>query len=111
VSGRGVRAERGVRIERVIEGALTVGLLLSSSLFILGLALGTSAPLKWGILLLMLTPVARVVILTVGLLHERDFRFGLVSLFVLGVLLSGIVVSGHLAPRHVPPAGAPERLR
>ena len=88
-----------------------MGLVVSSSLFILGLALGTSAPLKWGILLLMLTPVARVVILTVGLLHERDLRFGLVSLFVLGVLLSGIVVSRHLAPRHVPTGGAPERLR
>jgi len=103
-----VRTERGV--ERVIEAALAVGLLVSSSLFVVGLALGTSGPLKWGILLLMLTPVARVVILTVGLLHERDFLFGLVSLFVLGVLLSGIVVSGRLAPRPVPAPGAPERL-
>ena len=109
MSGRGVRTERGV--ERVIEAALAVGLLVSSSLFVVGLALGTSGPLKWGILLLMLTPVARVVILTVGLLHERDFLFGLVSLFVLGVLLSGIVVSGRLAPRPVPAAGALERLR
>ena len=108
MSGRGVRTERGV--ERVIEAALAVGLLVSSSLFVVGLALGTSGPLKWGILLLMLTPVARVVILTVGLLHERDFLFGLVSLFVLGVLLSGIVVSGRLAPRPVPAPGAPERL-
>ena len=103
-----MRTERGV--ERVIEAALAVGLLVSSSLFVVGLALGTSGPLKWGILLLMLTPVARVVILTVGLLHERDFLFGLVSLFVLGVLLSGIVVSGRLAPRPVPAPGAPERL-
>ena len=108
MSGRGVRTQRGV--ERVIEAALAVGLLVSSSLFVVGLALGTSGPLKWGILLLMLTPVARVVILAVGLLHERDFLFGLVSLFVLGVLLSGIVVSGRLAPRPVPAPGAPERL-
>jgi len=54
--------------------------------------------------------VARVVILTVGLLHERDFLFGLVSLFVLGVLLSGIVVSGRLAPRQAPAGRAPERI-
>ena len=87
-----------------------MGLVLSSALFILGLALGTSGPLKWGILLLMLTPVARVVILTVGLLHERDFLFGLVSLFVLGVLLSGMVVSGRLAPRQAPAGRAPERI-
>jgi uncharacterized membrane protein len=109
VSGRG-RGGRGVRIERVIEGALAFGLLVSSALFVLGLARGGSEPLKWGILLLMLTPVARVVILTVGLLHERDFRFGLVSLFVLGVLLSGIFVSGRLAPRPASGAAAPARI-
>ena len=89
---------RGVRIESLIEVALTVGLLASTALFVAGLALGSSGLLKWGILLLMLTPVARVVILTAGLFRERDALFGLVSLFVLGVLLSGIVVSARLRP-------------
>jgi len=107
---RGVRPARGVRIERVIEGALTVGLVVSSSLFVVGLVLGGEGLLKGGVLLLMLTPVARVVILTVGLLHERDFRFGLVSLFVLGVLLSGILVSGRLAHRHASGVVAPARV-
>lgn len=110
MSGRGGGPARGVRIERVIEGALTVGLLVSSALFIVGLVLGADGLLKGGILLLMLTPVARVVILTVGLLHERDFRFGLVSLFVLGLLLSGILVSGHLAPRHSSRVVVPARV-
>jgi uncharacterized membrane protein len=87
---------RGVRIESLIEVALTVGLLASTALFVAGLALGSSGLLKWGILLLMLTPVARVVILTAGLFRERDTLFGLVSLFVLGVLLSGIVVSSRM---------------
>jgi uncharacterized membrane protein len=98
---------RGLRIESLIEVALTVGLLASTALFVVGLALGSSGLLKWGILLLMLTPVARVVILTVGLLRERDVLFGLVSLFVLGVLLSGIVVSARLRPGPTPAAASP----
>jgi uncharacterized membrane protein len=95
----------GVRIESLIEVVLTAGLLASTALFVAGLALGSSGLLKWGILLLMLTPVARVVILTAGLFRERDAVFGLVSLFVLGVLLSGIVVSARLAAGATP-AGA-----
>jgi len=91
----------------LIEIALTVGLLASTALFVVGLALGSGGLLKWGILLLMLTPVARVVILTAGLFRERDTLFGLVSLFVLGVLLSGIVVSTRLRPGPTPAAASP----
>lgn len=98
---------RGVRIESLIEVALTAGLLASSALFVIGLSLGSSGPLKWGILLLMLTPVARVVILTAGLVRERDVPFALVSLFVLGVLLSGIAVSARLSPPAAPAAATP----
>lgn len=98
---------RPVRIESLIEVVLTVGLLASTALFVLGLALGSSGLLKWGILLLMLTPVARVVILTLGLFRQRDVLFGLVSLFVLGVLLSGIVVSARLRPGPTPAAASP----
>ena len=98
---------RPVRIESLIELVLTVGLLASTALFVVGLALGSSALLKWGILFLMLTPVARVVILTFGLFRQRDVLFGLVSLFVLGVLLSGIVVSARLRPGPTPAAATP----
>ena len=94
MSGR-VRGGRGVRIERVIEGALAFGLLVSSALFILGLARGASEPLKWGILLLMLTPVARVAVVTVGLALERDWTFTIVSVVVLAILASGIWVAVH----------------
>ena len=41
----------------------------------------------------MLTPVARVAVVTVGLALERDWTFTLVSLFVLAVLASGIWVA------------------
>ena len=103
-------AGRG-RIERVIEGALTTGLVVSGALFVLGLGLESAPLLRWGVLLLMLTPVARVVILTVGLLYERDLLFGLASLFVLGVLLSGLVVSLRLGPARAPAAPAAGRPR
>lgn len=106
-----MRAGRGARVERAIEGALTTGLVASGALFVLGLGLGADPLLKWGIVLLMLTPVARVVILTVGLLLEGDWLFGLVSLFVLGVLLSGIVVSVRLGPGQAPAAPAAEGTR
>jgi uncharacterized membrane protein len=80
-------------LEEVIEKALTVGLALSSVLLLAGLVLGAMGPLRWGIVLLMLTPVARVAVVTVGLALEHDWTFTLVSLFVLAVLASGIWVA------------------
>jgi uncharacterized membrane protein len=44
--------------------------------------------MRAGIVLLLFTPVARVLLVTVGLLKQRDLLFGLVSAFVLTVLLS-----------------------
>ncbi len=78
-------------IERVVEGVLTVGLAVSTLLLVVGLASGATPALRWGILLLMATPVARVAVLTFGLLLRRDFVFGALSLFVLGVLAMGIL--------------------
>jgi uncharacterized membrane protein len=45
------------------------------------------------VLLLMLTPAARVVVLSVGLLLERDWLFGSISLWILGVLLGSLVLA------------------
>ena len=81
------------QLEDVIEKALTAGLALSTGLLLAGLILGAPGPLRWGILLLMLTPVARVAVVTVGLALERDWLFTLVSLFVLAVLASGMWVA------------------
>lgn len=83
-------------LERVIEVALTLGVLASGVLLLAGLLLGEAAPLGWGIQLLMLTPVARVVVVTLGLFLRRDWIFALVSLWVLGVILSGIYVATRL---------------
>lgn len=85
-------SDRVRALERAIEVALTGGVGIAGLLLVAGLLLGASEPLRWGILLLMATPVVRVTVMTVGLLSQRDWRFGLVSLFVLGVLASGIWV-------------------
>jgi hypothetical protein len=91
-------------LERAIEVALTAGLAASAALLLAGLVGGWGEGLRWGILLLMLTPVARVVVLTLGLFLKRDWLFGFVSLFVLAVLCSGMFVSLRLTGR--PPAPA-----
>ena len=82
-------------LEDVIEKALMLGLALSTGLLLGGLILGLPGPLRWGIVLLMLTPVARVAVVTVGLALERDWTFTLVSLFVLAVLAAGIWMAVH----------------
>ena len=79
-----------LQLEGIIEATLTAGLLASAGLLVAGLMLSLEPALRLGIVLLMLTPVARVVILTIGLLLRREFRFGLVSLLVLVILASGL---------------------
>jgi uncharacterized membrane protein len=83
-------------LERAIESALTLGLLASGALLVLGLTGGSEAALRLGIITLMLTPVARVLILAIGLIHARDWTFAAVSLFVLSVLAAGILLGSRL---------------
>jgi uncharacterized membrane protein len=89
-------------LERAIEVTLAAGLVASAALLLLGLAGGWAADLRWGVAVLLLTPVAGVVVLTVGLFAARDWLFGLVSLFVLVVLFSGIEVSVRISRKAVP---------
>jgi uncharacterized membrane protein len=85
----------GRRLERVIEVGLTAGVLVSGFLLVSGLVLGATGLLWWGVLLLILTPVVRVVVVTVGLVLVHDWLFSAVSLFVLSVLLSSLYVAGR----------------
>jgi uncharacterized membrane protein len=86
-------APRGTRTERAIEVVLTAGLLLSAVLLLAGLAGGGEAALHAGLILLWLTPCARVVVLTVGLSLERDAPFAALSFGILLVLLSSVWVA------------------
>ena len=80
-------------IDRAIEIVLTAGLALSGVLLLVGLLSGGAGPLKWGIVILMLTPVARVVVVTVALFHEGDRLFGVISLLILGILATSLAVA------------------
>jgi uncharacterized membrane protein len=84
---------RDLSLVRVVEVVLTLGVAASGVLLLLGLILGRDGVLRTGIVLMMLTPVARVAIMTFGLFQEGDRRFGFVSLAVLAVLVAGIVLS------------------
>lgn len=86
---------RNVGLEQAIELILSVGLLVSAGLMLVGLVLQAQEPLRWGILLLMLTPVARVVVLTLGLFQARDFFFASLSLGILTVLIFSMVLGAR----------------
>jgi uncharacterized membrane protein len=79
------------RLHQTIEAVLALGLLASAALLACGLLLPDESVLRAG--LLMLTPAARVVVLSVGLLLERDWLFGSISLWILGVLLGSLVLA------------------
>ena len=83
-------------LERIVEVALTAGVAVSGALLVIGLLLGSAAPMWWGVLLLIATPVLRVLVVTVGLVLDHDWIFVGVSLFVLAVLLSSVYVSSRL---------------
>jgi len=85
--------KRTLGLERAVEMALSAGVATSGLLLLLGLVLAHEGVLRSGILILMLTPVVRVVVLTLGLFRDGDRRFGFVSLAVLAVLVAGIVLS------------------
>jgi len=80
-------------LDRTIEVVLMGGLAVSAALLVAGLALGRADFLSWGILVLMTTPVARVVVVTIGMLRERDWLFAAVSLWILAVLGSSVYVA------------------
>ena len=83
-------------LDRVIEGVLSVGLLCSSVLLAAGLLTGRHGLLSAGVVLLMMTPLARVVVVTIDLVRQRDWPFAATSLWILGVLLFSLYVAWRL---------------
>ena len=89
-------SSRARSLERAVGVALTAGVAVSGLLLVAGLVLGSKAPLWWGVLLLIVTPVVRVVVVTLGLILDHDWLFASVSFFVLGVLLASVYVAARL---------------
>jgi hypothetical protein len=88
------------RLDRTVEAVLTGGLALSALLLLAGLISGRPRVLWLGVLVMLLTPVARVVVVTGGLVVRRDWFFAAVSLWILGVLTFSFYVAWHVeAPR------------
>jgi uncharacterized membrane protein len=85
-------------LDRAIELALSVGVLMSGACLILGLWLGSTPVLRWGLVLLLATPMARVVVVTCGLFQRRDWLFASISLWIFLVLASAASVGLHLRP-------------
>jgi uncharacterized membrane protein len=64
------------RVPEILEGALS---------------LRARSIIQLGILLLILTPVARVALCIIGFAAERDYRYVLITIIVLAVLLYSLI--------------------
>ncbi|MGI9100911.1 MAG: DUF1634 domain-containing protein [Terriglobales bacterium] len=53
----------------------------------------STAIIQFGLLLLIATPIARVIFSAFGFLKERDYRYVFITLIVLGVLLYSLLKS------------------
>jgi uncharacterized membrane protein len=103
-----VREQRS--LEWAIEAVLSAGVVLSGTLLLAGLLRGDGGLLRAGVVLLIATPVTRVVVLTAGLIYRRDWLFALVSAAVLTILGGSAAVALWVeGPRAAarPAAGAP----
>lgn len=95
-----MRDAASMTLEQRLGRVLNAGSVGSTVLLAAGLAgyffrpghVVTNALLNAGLLLLMATPVARVVVTAVGYLLNRDWLFAALALTVLGVLVAGIVI-------------------
>ncbi len=86
---------KGDDLDRAVEIVLTAGLAVGALLLLTGLVTGGPGLLRSGIVALMLTPVARVVVVTIGMFVRRDVLFGFISLWILVVLATSIGVALH----------------
>jgi uncharacterized protein len=76
---------RGAHIAPETSHPISLGVLLSRLLRLEPLAV-----LEAGILLLLFTPIARIVVAIIGFAMERDLKFVLISLGVLAVVVLSI---------------------
>lgn len=89
------------RLERLVAGVLRIGLSISLALLALGLilTLNQTAPeaadrlLRVGLMILMATPVARVVVSAVSYAAEGDWQFFAITLSVLAVLAASVIAA------------------
>ena len=93
-------AQQSARLERVIGRVLRGGVLISSACLTAGLLLSlagggpaASFLLNAGIIVLLATPVSRVVVSTVEYVVERDWTFAALTFVVLLELIASAVAA------------------
>jgi uncharacterized membrane protein len=91
----------GANLERILGQVLFLGVVVSTALLALGLALWIAVPsyraanvsLQAGLVVLMVTPALRVLVSCVEYIRERDWVFAGLTSVVLIVLLGSLVVA------------------
>ena len=92
------------RLERWLGRILTAGVVTSTVLLTAGLLLqllgvepgATAALTRAGLIVLMATPVARVVVSVIEYSFERDWLFAVLTTTVLAILLGSLAVALNL---------------
>lgn len=92
---------RDLALEQRLGRVLNAGGVVSTVLLAAGLVSFFVQPthpvtdwlLHGGLVLLMATPVARVLVSTVGYLLDRDWFFATLALMVLSVLVAGVAIA------------------
>ena len=87
----------GGRGERVVGWTYRVSLLIAGPLLLAGLITGATPLLQAGVLVLMATPVAGVLIVAGSMAAARDWPFTAVALVVLAILGSSLYAAAHVA--------------
>ena len=85
-------SRQDVAADRVLSLTLKFGAYTAFALIVAGLALQFAVPWSMkvttaGLLVLLATPVLRILVAAFQFLRERDFRYVLVSLGVLGIMV------------------------
>ena len=81
------------RIERILGTLLRAGVMLAALVVIAGGVLSRPEVIGFGLVLLIATPVARVVFSVVAFTLERDWLYVGITLFVLAVLSYGLAAA------------------
>ena len=80
--------------QKLVGWTLRIGAWGSLALIVLGVTLGLAHPgagewvLRAGFLFLMFTPALRILVAGLVFLHEKDYRYALVSLTVLAIVVA-----------------------
>ena len=79
------------RREQVIAGLLWYGTWLASAVIAFGMVLGSYDIVKAGVALFICLPIARVALMLVIFLRERDYTYVAISALVLAIIGAGVV--------------------